>query len=253
MYSCIHRMNQDSFLDPFSSSPKNNSEDYDPQNDLLIEQINTNRQPYDERSTLDTLFANVFDPSLSDQVLPYEQRSPINEQHQRPGPSTANHVGVQIIPAEIAKNPPPAYENVVFTDQGSPMSDISHLSGESISFQKQPVKTLSKSGQSRSYRTSRIRSGPYEKYKDESGKIKVEEISDPVERERVLEKREKNRVAAEKARHKKRERIDELEREKRRLEDLIAASDLDAVRIQRNLDYLRVSFQEHEKVCCFKK
>ena len=78
-------------------------------------------------------------------------------------------------------------------------------------------------------------------------------IADPIERERVLEKREKNRVAAEKARQKKRERIDELEREKKRLEELIAASDLDAVRIQRNLDYLRVSFQEHEKVCCFKK
>ena len=78
-------------------------------------------------------------------------------------------------------------------------------------------------------------------------------IDDPIERERVLEKREKNRVAAEKARQKKRERIDELEREKKRLEEMIAASDLDAVRIQRNLDYLRVSFQEHEKVCCFKK
>ena len=34
-----------------------------------------------------------------------------------PGPSS-NQLGVQIIPAEVAKNPPPAYENVVSTDQG---------------------------------------------------------------------------------------------------------------------------------------
>merc|ERR1712235_176670 len=133
---------------------------------------------------------------------------------------------------------------------GSPMSDCSHssrISGELI------PSTSKSTPKNRHYRGGRIRSGPYEKYKDESGKIKVEEISDPIERERVLEKREKNRIAAEKARQKKRERIDELEREKKRLEELIAASDLDATRIQRNLDYLRVSFQEHEKVCCFKK
>jgi len=123
----------------------------------------------------------------------------------------------------------------------------SRISGELI------PSTSKSNTKNRHYRGGRIRSGPYEKYKDESGKIKVEEIADPIERERVLEKREKNRVAAEKARQKKRERIDELEREKKRLEELIAASDLDATRIQRNLDYLRVSFQEHEKVCCFKK
>ena len=35
-----------------------------------------------------------------------------------PGPSSNQNLGVQIIPAEVAKNPPPAYENVVSTDQG---------------------------------------------------------------------------------------------------------------------------------------
>jgi len=253
MYSCIYRMNQDSFLDPFANSSikSDESEEYDPRNDLLaIEQINNGRPTYEDPSStsLETLFANVFDPSLSEQVI-----STLNEhqeRHQVPGPSSNQNLGVQIIPAEVAKNPPPAYENVVSTDQGSPMSDCSHssrISGELIPSTSKP------STKNRHYRGGRIRSGPYEKYKDESGKIKVEEIADPIERERVLEKREKNRVAAEKARQKKRERIDELEREKKRLEELIAASDLDAVRIQRNLDYLRVSFQEHEKVCCFKK
>ena len=36
-----------------------------------------------------------------------------------PGPSSNQNLGVQIIPAEVAKNPPPAYENVVSTDQGN--------------------------------------------------------------------------------------------------------------------------------------
>ena len=74
-----------------------------------------------------------------------------------------------------------------------------------------------------------------------------------MERERVLEKREKNRIAAEKARHKKKEKIDELEREKMKLQHLIQMSDLEELKVRRNLDYLRVSFQEHEKVCRFKK
>ena len=78
-------------------------------------------------------------------------------------------------------------------------------------------------------------------------------IADPAERERVLEKREKNRVAAEKARFKKRERIDELEKEKKRIEDLISMEDSGIVKVKLLLDTLRVSFQEHEKVCRFKK
>ena len=139
----------------------------------------------------------------------------------------------------------------------------------------------------RTYRPStstRVRSGPYEKYKDESGKIRVEQVKnhskiiyslfrliinervwitlvqkliqtiqivDPNEREKVLEKREKNRVAAEKARYKKKERIDTLETEKNRLDDLIKAADDELSKKRRYLDLLKVSFQEHEKVCHF--
>ena len=78
-------------------------------------------------------------------------------------------------------------------------------------------------------------------------------ISDPTEREKVLEKREKNRIAAEKARYKKKERIDTLEEQMTNLESLIGAADDDYARTKRYLDLLRVSFQEHEKVCHFKK
>ena len=57
---------------------------------------------------------------------------------------------------------------------GSPMSDCSHssrISGELI------PSTSKATQKNRPYRGGRIRSGPYEKYKDESGKIKVEEVS----------------------------------------------------------------------------
>ena len=53
------------------------------------------------------------------------------------------------------------------------MSDCSHssrISGELI------PSTSKSSTKNRHYRSGRIRSGPYEKYKDESGKIKVEEV-----------------------------------------------------------------------------
>ena len=79
------------------------------------------------------------------------------------------------------------------------------------------------------------------------------QISDPAERERVLEKREKNRVAAEKARFKKRVRIDELEREKQKIEEVIASEDIQLSRIKTLLGTLRVAFQEHDRVCRFKK
>ena len=54
------------------------------------------------------------------------------------------------------------------------MSDCSHssrISGELI------PSTSKSNTKNRHYRGGRIRSGPYEKYKDESGKIKVEEVS----------------------------------------------------------------------------
>ena len=64
--------------------------------------------------------------------------------------------------------------SVVFIlNLGSPMSDCSHssrISGELI------PSTSKSSTKNRHYRGGRIRSGPYEKYKDESGKIKVEEV-----------------------------------------------------------------------------
>ena len=62
---------------------------------------------------------------------------------------------------------------VFIRNLGSPMSDCSHssrISGELIPSTSKP------STKNRHYRGGRIRSGPYEKYKDESGKIKVEEV-----------------------------------------------------------------------------
>merc|ERR1712110_34464 len=156
------------------------------------------------------------------------------------------------IQSEVAKAPPPSYQDV-FRSDDSPMSDVS---GDISSHRSTPTSSNSRSNsQSKKsqYRSSRPRSGPYEKYKDESGKIKVDEISDPAERERVLEKREKNRVAAEKARQKKRIRIDELEREKRKIENIIELEDLKIGKIKMVLGTLRVAFQEHDRVCRFKK
>ena len=54
------------------SDESNQSEEYDPRSDLLaIEQINNGRSSYEDPSStsLETLFANVFDPSLSEQVI----------------------------------------------------------------------------------------------------------------------------------------------------------------------------------------
>jgi len=147
-----------------------------------------------------------------------------------------------ITAAEIVQRPPPSYDAIASESKVSPprLDCPSH----SATHVKPPKRT---------YRPSRPRSGPYEKYKDESGKIRVEKISDPTEREKVLEKREKNRIAAEKARYKKKERIDTLEEEKTNLENHIRAANDDYAKTKRYLDLLKVSFHEHEKVCHFKK
>lgn len=147
-----------------------------------------------------------------------------------------------ITAAEIVQRPPPSYEAIASESKVSPPR---------IECPSQP--TTHVKPPKRTSRPSRVRSGPYEKYKDESGKIRVEQISDPTEREKVLEKREKNRIAAEKARYKKKERIDTLEEKKSDLEAMIRAADDDYAKTKRYLDLLKVSFQEHEKVCHFKK
>ena len=57
------------------SDESNQSEEYDPRSDLLaIEQINNGRPAFEDPSStsLETLFANVFDPSLSEQVIRYD-------------------------------------------------------------------------------------------------------------------------------------------------------------------------------------
>jgi len=147
-----------------------------------------------------------------------------------------------ITTTEVVHKPPPSYDAIAIESRVSPPRI------------ERPVVLSSPVVKSAgTYRSSRVRSGPYEKYKDESGKICVEQIADPNERVRVLEKREKNRVAAEKARHKKKEKIETLETEKRRLEAIIREADEELSRKQRHLDLLKVSFQEHEKVCHFKK
>lgn len=236
-------MSQESFLNNFNhnSSPTNNrSNDENYVRDEL-DIILRGQNNYE--NSLENLFEHI---DTSQQPAQPAIRMAISQTNLNESQSLTAGYEIQ---SEVAKAPPPSYQDV-FRSDDSPMSDVS---GDISSHRSTPNSNSNSQSRKSQYRPTRPRSGPYEKYKDESGKIKVDEISDPAERERVLEKREKNRVAAEKARFKKRVRIDELEREKQKIEEVIASEDIQLSRIKTLLGTLRVAFQEHDRVCRFKK
>lgn len=231
----IYQMEQNNFDNFIINSESNQNENEQiEQIDTFLEDLGTGQQFNQTDDLFDQI---VYRPGeYSVRQLSREESSPKMEcsYHSPPPPLPS------ITTAEVVHNPPPSYDAIASESKVSPPR---------VDTSVQIVTTTAK----RTYRpsTSRVRSGPYEKYKDESGKIRVEQIIDPNEREKVLEKREKNRVAAEKARYKKKERIDTLETEKKRLDDLIKATDDELSKKRRYLDLLKVSFQEHEKVCHF--
>jgi len=211
-------MEQNSSFDNFFVSENSVNETYDPFSDPT----NTTLEELIDQVVFPESTTKEYSPSTASRLYPSPPPPPVPT-------------------VEVAQKPPPAYENFAQKSRAStPTND-------------QSSRLSPKNSSRRMYQSHRVRSGPYEKYKDESGKIQVDQIADPEERERVLEKREKNRIAAEKARTKKKTKIDFLEGEKRRLSALIDAEDAELMRKRRKLDLLKVSFQEHEKVCSFKQ
>lgn len=93
------------------------------------------------------------------------------------------------------------------------------------------------------------RSGPYDRFKDNSGKINVALIDDNTEKQRVLEKRRKNRRAAARSRTKKKERIDELESEKNSLERELWEYNNEIEILTRKRNNLRIAAEEHHRIC----
>ena len=77
------------------------------------------------------------------------------------------------------------------------------------------------------------------------------QINDPEEKRKVLEKREKNRIAAARARNRKKERTEELEEQESLLRSRIAATESDLERLRHLRHKLHVVSQEHEKLCQF--
>lgn len=215
-----YNMDQNNF-DNFGFSDNQHGTEVDP----FLENLGSSRTD----QQLDDIFGQMLYPDPKAEV--HHQQA----FHPSPPPPP-------ITTAEVVHKPPPSYDAIAIESRVSPPRIETP-----VVLSKPPLKSVG------TYRSSRVRSGPYEKYKDESGKICVEQIADPNERVRVLEKREKNRVAAEKARHKKKEKIETLEAEKCRLEAIIREADEELARKKRHLDLLKVSFQEHEKVCHFKK
>lgn len=98
-------------------------------------------------------------------------------------------------------------------------------------------------------RPQRLYAGPYGRFKDDSGKIDIHQIPDMNERRKVLEKREKNRVAAARARTRKREKTDVLEEEKAKIESEMSLVQRETQRLQNLRNTLRVVSNEHDKLC----
>jgi len=98
---------------------------------------------------------------------------------------------------------------------------------------------------------SKRRPGPYDNLKDPSGKINLELISDECERNRVKDKRLKNRQAAEKSRKRKKEQTERLESDATRLridnEQIVS----ELARLKQLARKLRAVQSEHEKICEF--
>jgi hypothetical protein len=138
------------------------------------------------------------------------------------------------IPNEPALDRPPSYDEIKHERiSGSPQSDSS---------QPMPGSTG---------HPPRFIAGPYGKFKDDSGKIDIGKITDPAERRKVLEKREKNRIAAARARNRKREKTEDLEEEKAQLSQQISGLDAETQRLRDLRNTLNVVLNEHDKLCPF--
>jgi chromosome segregation ATPase len=74
-------------------------------------------------------------------------------------------------------------------------------------------------------------------------------INDPGEREKVLEKRTKNRMAASRSREKKTKKIKELETEKEQLETELRQIEFRTSELERTRNRLMIVWGEHEKIC----
>lgn len=213
------------------------------------------RERQDYESVLDDLFRDQPVPSVqynyndSERENRLAQESPAEwiNSPQNYSPlsdlsGTARPPSFQSIPTEPARGQPPPYETVKNERVNvSPVQDIElpSYSGSIVRY-----------NQNRS-RPGRHERGPYGQYKDDSGKIDITKINDPEEKRKVLEKREKNRIAAARARNRKKERTEELEEQESLLRSRIAATESDLERLRHLRHKLHVVSQEHEKLCQF--
>jgi hypothetical protein len=143
-----------------------------------------------------------------------------------------NTYPIQIEPAQEAPPPYDTVKNERFTE--SPPSDSS---------------TTMPHARTQLERPSRFNAGPYGRFKDDSGKIDIHQIPDQNERRKVLEKREKNRIAAARARNRKREKTEILEDEKAKIQSQINTVQDETQRLRNLRNTLRVVANEHDKLC----
>lgn len=99
----------------------------------------------------------------------------------------------------------------------------------------------------------RHKSGQYADIKNDAGKIQEDYISDDQERKRVLEKREKNRTAAAKARKRKQTQLENLEKEKLKVQAAINKAVDDVREAQKLRNTLKTIFDEHDRVCAYRQ
>jgi hypothetical protein len=219
------------------------------------------RQPSDYESVLDDLF---LDAPVSTQSQFFDEReySPVNSTIATPSPSVdfnrspqqyqycdsagpsrlmTNTYPIQIEPAQEAPPPYDAIKNERFTE--SPQSDSPTHFSQSSRVSQSNHRSVSSSV------NSRFSAGPYGRFKDDSGKIDIHQIPDETERKKVLEKREKNRIAAARARNRKREKTEILEEEKANVQNQINSVDIETQRLTNLRNTLRVVANEHDKLC----
>jgi len=97
--------------------------------------------------------------------------------------------------------------------------------------------------------TPRRVKGHYDHYKDTSGKINLELISDEMERARVEAKRVKNREAAAKSRAKKKKQTEALEKKVGTLRAATTEVTDEVVLLRDQASTLRAILDEHERLC----
>jgi len=95
----------------------------------------------------------------------------------------------------------------------------------------------------------RVKGGHYDHYKDTSGKINLELISDEMERARVEAKRVKNREAAAKSRAKKKKQTEALEKKVGTLRAATTEVTDEVVLLRDQASTLRAILDEHERLC----